>query len=333
MDQLRVAVIGCGGHAQRHFDMIAREPRLRLAAIAELDTGRRERATAQHRPERSFGDYRQMLESCDLDVVYVITMPLPIMQIVLECLEGGLHVSVEKPPGMTSRETETMAEAARKSKGKVIVSFDRRYIPEVLAVRRKVQERRGAVHCAATFNYAITGLDIPHIVELTPDPVIGAAIHHVDLLRWLAGRSEGEAAIPTEVYSEVQDGDRLRAHRQNAVVRFDTGAIGAFMSHLGVGGAIQRAEVHAEDLSVYLDLTGEPRYELYEVLPGETGAKKGTLAEEPLDLEAIGGKGFNETRHFVDCILEDRTPWSNLDDAVLTMRLCEAIRRGHKGRV
>ena len=50
-----------------------------------------------------------------------------------------------------------------------------------------------------------------------------------------------------------------------------------------------------------------------------------------LDLEAVGGPGYNETRHFVDCILDDKTPWSNLQDAVQTMRLCESIRKGHKG--
>ena len=40
---------------------------------------------------------------------------------------------------------------------------------------------------------------------------------------------------------------------------------------------------------------------------------------------------FDETRHFVDCILNDEDPWSTLDDAVHTMRLCRAIREGHKG--
>ena len=45
----------------------------------------------------------------------------------------------------------------------------------------------------------------------------------------------------------------------------------------------------------------------------------------------MGGSGYNEIVHFVDCILEDRKPWSTLDDAVQTMRLCEAIRAGHQG--
>ena len=52
-----------------------------------------------------------------------------------------------------------------------------------------------------------------------------------------------------------------------------------------------------------------------------------------LDLDAVGGPDFNETRHFVTCIREDRTPWSNLEDLVKTMKFCEVIVEGVKGTV
>ena len=45
---------------------------------------------------------------------------------------------------------------------------------------------------------------------------------------------------------------------------FDTGTFGTMMSHYGVGYRIQRAEVHGEDLSIYLDMTRGPRVEGYE---------------------------------------------------------------------
>jgi predicted dehydrogenase len=54
---------------------------------------------------------------------------------------------------------------------------------------------------------------------------------------------------------------------------------------------------------------------------------------QPLDLDAVGGPGFNETRHFVECIKEDKTPWSNLADALKTMKLCEAIEKGQRGKL
>ena len=95
------------------------------------------------------------------------------------------------------------------------------------------------------------------------------------------------------------------------------------MSHYGVGYSIQRTEVHAEDLSFYLDLTTrDRRIEYY---------RDGEEMVDKLDLESVGGPEYNETRHFVDCILEDKIPWSNLGDSIQTMRLCESIRAGHKG--
>lgn len=326
MTPLKVGVIGCGGHAQAHLRMVRDEPEMRLAAIAELDPARLERARSEYQPDAAFSDHREMLDRSDLDVVYVVTQPGHLLPIVLDCLERGLHVSVEKSPGMDAEETWQMAEAARRSRGKAIVSFNRRYFPQVLAVRRLLQDRGGAVHCAATYNKPITPHGTPAMAGVTPDPLLCDAIHHVDLLRWLAGPSPERAAKPVEVYAEVTDGERPGAHRHNAVVRFDTGATGVLMSHYGVGFRIQRAEAHAEDLSAYLELTGPPQVELYAAEAG-----RGSPHPELLDLETVGGAGFNETRHFVQCIREDREPWSSLEDAVTTMRLCEAIRRGHKG--
>ena len=324
---LNTAVIGCGGHARQHFGMIADEPRLHLVAAADIDATRLEQAKIQHRPDRTFADYREMLDQCDLDLVYVVTMPGHLLPIVLDCMARHLHVSVEKSPGMTSAETEQMATAGRESRGKAIVSFNRRYFPEVLAVRRLVQERGGAVHCSGTYNKTLSLIGTPAMAGIAPDPVICDAIHHVDLIRWLAGPTPERAARPVAVHSEVADGERAGSHRHNAVIRFDTGAVGTFMSHYGVGFRIQRAEAHAEDFSAYLDLTRERACELY---AAERGGSSSAL-DEPLDLDAVGGPNFNETSHFANCIFEDTEPWSTLDDAVVTMHLCEAIRSGYKG--
>ena len=74
-----------------------------------------------------------------------------------------------------------------------------------------------------------------------------------------------------------------------------------------------------------------PRVELYEAHAVADGTTDGQAVAGDLDLTAVGGAGTNEVRHFTDCILDDREPWSPLDDAVHTMRLAEAIRAGHRG--
>ena len=323
MTKLKVGVIGCGRHAQTHFQEIKEDKRLHLAAIAEINSERRETTLQMYKPDESFSDYQGMLQKMDLDIVYVETMPGHLLPIVTACLEEGINTSVEKPPGMNSKETQILANIAKNSNVKTIVSFNRRYFPEVLAVREQIQKSGGAVHVNATYNKPISPLVHSSLKNLVPDLVICDAIHHVDLLRWMAGSSTTTASKAIEVYSIVHDGPREGSHRHNASIKFASGTIGSMISHYGVGYRIQRAEVHAEDLSFYLDLTTNNRLVEHYSQGKAIGGK--------LNLDSVGGSEYNETRHFVDCILENKTPWSNLDDAVHTMQLCEAIRRGHKG--
>ena len=264
--------------------MIKEAEEMRLLAVCDVDKERLENARSEYSAEMAFTDYREMIDKCDLDVVYVTTHPEATADISIYCLEKGLHTSVEKPPGLTSADTRRILEAERESDGIAIVSLNRRYIPEVLAVRNMIMERGGPVHCAATYNKPITRLSDIWGKSL----MICDAIHHVDLLRWFAGDA-------VAVYSEFYVGDTSDKQRHSAVIRFASGCRGVMMSHYAVGFRIQRAEVHAENFSAYLDLTGAPRCELYE---------NGKPYESPLDLDAVGGRHFNETRHFIQCIKE-----------------------------
>lgn len=320
--ELKVGVIGCGGHAQSHFAMIKAEPRMKLVAIAEVDEARREKAKATHQPQFAFDDYQEMLDKTALDVVYVVTLAGHILPIVQECLGRNIHTSIEKAPGYTAAETRQMVAAAQASKAKAIVSFNRRYMPEILTVRRLAQERGGAIQVAANYHKPASGMVPADRQDVVPPELTSDAIHHVDLIRWMTGRTEAEARVATELYAHTWRGAGVPAPHHNAVIRFDDHTHGVMMSHFGVGYRIQSAEVHAEAMSAYLDLTGSPKVTLY---------LDGNLVEEPLDLDAVGGAEFNETRHFVDCILNDTAPWSTIDDAVHTMELCEAIVAGHQG--
>ncbi len=312
MDKLNAAVIGTGDHAQGHLRMIRDADEMRLVAVCDINEERLGKAKAEFDAEKAFTDYREMIEKCDLDVVYVVTQPQPTADVSIYCLGKGLHTSVEKPPGLSSADTRRILEAEKKSDGIAIVSLNRRYMPEVLAVRQMVLDRGGAVHCAATYNKPV--------VDIRDDwgrsMLINDAIHHVDLLRWFAGDA-------VEIYSEYYLGDTDDNQQHNALIKFANGCRGVMMNHYGVGFRIQRAEVHAEDFSAYLDLTGALKCEIY---------ADGKPYEEPLDLDAVGGRGYNETRHFIECIKENKRPWSNLEDVIKTMELCEAILEGAKGK-
>ena len=110
MASLKAAVIGLGGHGNNHLQMIADAPEMRLVGVSDLDE-QRLAAAAAYEPEVAATDYREMLDRARPDVVYVVTLPGHLLPIVRECLERGIHTSVEKSPGNTSADTAAMIEA------------------------------------------------------------------------------------------------------------------------------------------------------------------------------------------------------------------------------
>ena len=181
-----------------------------------------------------------MLDRTRPDVVYVVTLPGHQLPIVLDCIERDIHTSIEKSPGMDSGETAQMLAAARRSTAKVIVSFNRRYFPQVLAVKQMVLERGGAIHCAAIYNKPHwDGRNAPR--EAIPDLIIGDGIHLVDLLRWVAGDDMEQAADAATVYADRWHNGPGR-DRHNAIITFANGRRAVMMSHYGVGFRIQRSE-------------------------------------------------------------------------------------------
>ena len=212
-----------------------------------------------------------------------------------------------------------------------IASFNRRYFPQILAVKRLALARGGPVHAAATYNKDPSDRVVENMRRgLMPPALMCDSIHHIDLLRWLVGDTMETTGVITHVHAETYRSSPAR-ERHNAVITFANGARAVLMSHFGVGTRIQRAELHAEDFSAYMDLTrmSPPeeahRPETFEIF------EDGDAREAPLDLAPEGGPYFNETRHFADCILNGRRPWSTLEDALVTMRLAEAIYASHKG--
>lgn len=333
MVSLKAAVIGAGVHGRDHLRMVADEPEMKLVGLADLDTQRLAEATAEFGPDVAVADYREMLDRTRPDVVYVVTLPGQLAPIVHECLARGIHTSIEKSPGNNSADTQAMINAEAASSAMAIVSFNRRYFPQILAVKRLALQRGGPVHIMGTYNKppsdAVYGRQREGVM---PAALICDSIHHVDLVRWLAGSSMDSAGVVSEVHAETYRSGPTR-ERHNAVVTFVNGARAVLMSHFGVGIRVQRAELHAEDFSAYMDLTQmDPPEDAHWPKTFQIYAD-GAMLAEALDLGAEGGPRFNETRHFAECILSGRRPWSTLEDALATMHLAEAIYASHKGEL
>ena len=112
-EELRVAVVGAGSWSQRaHIPGWQRDPRVQVAAVADLSAEAAGRAAAEFGIARAVTDYRELLDDPSIDVIDVATGNEAHFQISWDALEAGKHVLCEKPVHRDARQTKRAAEFA-----------------------------------------------------------------------------------------------------------------------------------------------------------------------------------------------------------------------------
>jgi predicted dehydrogenase len=122
-----VGIIGIGwfalmGHAPRLREMSNTE----IVAIARRNSKALADAQDILGVERAYTDWRRLLDRSDLDAVIVTTPHHVHTEPTLAALERGLHVLVEKPMALTSRDAWAMVEAAEQANRVLMVGYNRR---------------------------------------------------------------------------------------------------------------------------------------------------------------------------------------------------------------
>jgi predicted dehydrogenase len=113
MVKLRIGVVGAGWFAsRRHLPDIRRCPGVELVALCRRTPEELARLAAEFQPQRTFTDYDRMLADAPLDAVLVATPHALHYPHAKAALERGLHVLVEKPLAITTREAEELAASA-----------------------------------------------------------------------------------------------------------------------------------------------------------------------------------------------------------------------------
>ena len=245
-DKVRVAFIGAGGLANGvHYPSVASLPDVDLAATCDLFVEKAQATAERWGIPRVYSDYRKMLDEVDPQAVYVIMPPQDLFEPASSVLQQGRHLFVEKPLCVTAHQAKMLAYFAEEHSCLTAVGFQRRHIPAVTALKRRVEERGPIQQATVSF---LKSTDLSQhaghyggvIDNLTVD-----GCHAVDTMRFLCG---GEVE---HVAAHVR---RRRApgpspNEFTALVSFSSGAVGILNSSYATGrrifpGGVSRAEHH-----------------------------------------------------------------------------------------
>lgn len=318
MRAIKAAVIGagamsCGYHLPSLKDL-EEDKLVEVAAICDLNQQRLDEAAAKFSIPQRFDDYRQMLEAVEPEAVYIFMPPHVMFDLVMDVLERGRHLCIEKPPGVSTEQAESMAAMAQEHNCLTMVTFQRRHMPLILEARRRTHERGPITQFMIEF--------VKNALDAPMPPYRGSAdylrmdvIHMVDLARFLGG----EVAV---LKSDVRRLWKPHTDIYNALMRFENGCVGLLWSNYVAGKRVFRVEMHGRGISAYVEPEEQVVFYRDNQPEGETIEAK-EIAGSDLPHRYLGF--LQEHRHFLQCIADGRQPTSNFGDAAKSMALAERI--------
>lgn len=189
--KFRTGIIGCGHIFPMHAISITKQPQAQLCAVCDNkpDVAR---AAAERFGCACYTDYREMTVAEHLDAVHICTPHYLHPEMALYALEHGLHVLTEKPMAIRSQDAHRMAQAARRANRALVVSFQNRFNPGSLLIKRTLTRgelgRILSARALVTWNrsdeyYAKSDWKGTWEKE-GGGVVIDQAIHTLDLMNW-----------------------------------------------------------------------------------------------------------------------------------------------------
>jgi len=233
---LGIAVVGAGRIGTLRARLAAKHPAVSYLAISDKDPARAKALAEQAHADRHSGSNEDVIRDPRVTAVIVSTPEQEHTHPILQALELGKPVLVEKPIGFSLRDADTILDTLRTTKGSLRVGYSRRY--KECFLRAKEQMRHGRLGkvvggTARVYNSRAQAFSIlkrdPHAT-----PVLDVLTYYVDLMCWFL-----EGNRPMEVVARGQHGifkeAGYGAHDVTwAIVTFADGAV----VNLGVSYAL-----------------------------------------------------------------------------------------------
>jgi predicted dehydrogenase len=203
---VKVGLVGCGdiGMSQ-HLPALARDPRVRIEAVADVSQDRATRAAHAFGVPHAFTDAARVM-GMGLDAVVLATPPQVTCRLAIDALHSGLDVLCEKPIATTLKDADAVVQAVSQTGRVLQVGFKNRFSPLVRRMKAWIDEARPGsplVVRIGVFDEAYDPSDetstrrIRGFMEHGP-PIVHEGSHPLDLMNWIFGRPTTVTAVAVQ---------------------------------------------------------------------------------------------------------------------------------------
>ncbi|MBP8892891.1 MAG: Gfo/Idh/MocA family oxidoreductase [Saprospiraceae bacterium] len=238
MQEVRLGIIGYGQQGGFYAGMIV-EGKVKgmvVGAVAEIDESKDELIQEKHPGVKIYRDYKEMINSGDVDAVITTVPHFLHPEMAMYALENDIHVLNEKPAGVYTKQVKELNEYALTKKDVTYaIMFNQRNNPLYKKIKEIVDN--GEIGAIRRTNWIITTWWRPQAYYDMSGwratwggegggVLVNQAPHQLDLIQWIAG-------VPEKVYGKVKYGyqrDIPVEDEVTAVLDYGNGATGVFIT-------------------------------------------------------------------------------------------------------
>jgi predicted dehydrogenase len=128
---MKVGLIGCGGIADTHLKVFKSMKNVNVVGVCDLNLGKAKDVARKFRIEKIFGNYNDLFEVKDLDLVDVCTPISTHARIVCDAAKVVPAILVEKPMALSVPECDQMIKEVKKHGSKLCVVHQQIFLPSI----------------------------------------------------------------------------------------------------------------------------------------------------------------------------------------------------------
>ena len=201
--QFGIAVVGAGRIGSLRAQLAAGHPAVNFIAVSDADPARAQELARKTGAQFHSGDNLAAISRPEVSAVVVATSEGEHLLPVMQALERGKAVLVEKPLALTLAEADAILAAAEKRSASLRVGYSRRYKDRYLIAKEQVMQGRLGRIVGGSARVYNSRSQAFAMLKRNPEatPVVDALTYYVDLMSWLL-----EGAQVTEVFARGQKG-------------------------------------------------------------------------------------------------------------------------------
>lgn len=231
MGKVRFLMIGVGGMGREHIRRILQVPEAEVVALADPSEGAIA-AVKERFPELAdiavFSDYKEAIAQGGADAAVIVSPHSMHFDQGMACLDGGLHVLMEKPFVAGSENAQRLIDRAAEVNKHLAVAYQRHLMGQYMYIRDLIQDGKlGKINyiCAYQAQSWLKGTR----GSWRQDPALScggqlndSGSHLLDVVLWVSGLEPKSVSATIENYDSQVDIDSA------VTVRFQEGAIATF---------------------------------------------------------------------------------------------------------